>query len=127
MVLGFICDMYCAEMGQGIHVKMAQIVAGVLGCPLESVRVGENATEVVPNTNKTAAAAGTDVNGKAVEAAAMELATRLDPIRKCLHMELARSPTFAEIAAAADKNSINLSAGGFRKGGKQCIYAFSLN
>ena len=44
------------EMGQGIHVKMAQIVAGVLKVPLSDVRVAETSTEVVPNTSKTAAA-----------------------------------------------------------------------
>jgi xanthine dehydrogenase/oxidase len=46
------------EMGQGIHVKMAQIVAGVLQVEMKDVRVAETSTDIVPNTSKTAAAAG---------------------------------------------------------------------
>jgi xanthine dehydrogenase molybdopterin-binding subunit B len=70
--------------GAGIHVKMAQIVAGVLKVPLANVRVAETSTEVVPNTSKTAAAAGTDVNGGAVLQAANTLAERLEPFREAL-------------------------------------------
>ena len=42
----------------GIHVKMAQIVAGVLQVEMKDVRVAETSTDIVPNTSKTAAAAG---------------------------------------------------------------------
>ena len=103
------------EMGQGIHIKMAQIAAGVLRIPLDDVRVAETSTDVVPNTSKTAAAAGTDVNGGAVAAAANELAARLAPFREAL-ATTTHEPSMAEVAQAAHAASVSLSAGGHRTG-----------
>ena len=100
------------EMGQGIHIKMAQIAAGVLRIPLSDVRVAETSTDVVPNTSKTAAAAGTDVNGGAVEAAANELAARLAPFREAL-ATTTHEPSMAEVAQAAHAASSPLPRQGF--------------
>ncbi len=58
------------EMGQGLHTKVAQIVADELGVPLARVLVTGSSTDKVPNASATAASSGTDMNGKAAQAAA---------------------------------------------------------
>src|SRR2546429_619533 len=45
------------EMGQGLHIKVAQVVAAELGVPLAAVRVTTTDTSKVPNTSATAASA----------------------------------------------------------------------
>ncbi|MGN6805318.1 MAG: xanthine dehydrogenase molybdopterin binding subunit [Trinickia sp.] len=65
------------EMGQGLNTKVAQVVAHVLGLPLEQVRVTAADTSKVANTSATAASTGSDLNGKAAEAAAQTIRARL--------------------------------------------------
>ncbi|MDO5605129.1 MAG: xanthine dehydrogenase molybdopterin binding subunit [Paracoccus sp. (in: a-proteobacteria)] len=65
------------EMGQGLHIKIAQIVAGVFGVGLDRVRVGATATDKVPNTSATAASSGTDLNGMAALNACEQIRARL--------------------------------------------------
>ncbi|PKO61459.1 MAG: xanthine dehydrogenase molybdopterin binding subunit, partial [Betaproteobacteria bacterium HGW-Betaproteobacteria-18] len=50
------------EMGQGLHTKVAQLVADELGVPLSSVRVSASDTSKIPNASATTASAGTDLN-----------------------------------------------------------------
>src|SRR5579871_1456691 len=64
-------------MGQGLHIKVAQVVATELGVPLEAVRVTATDTSKIPNTSATAASSGSDLNGKAAEAAARAIRERL--------------------------------------------------
>ena len=52
------------EMGQGLMIKVAQIVAEELGVPLDRVQITPTSTAQVPNTVATASS-GTDVNGEA--------------------------------------------------------------
>lgn len=63
------------EMGQGLHTKVAQVVADELGVPLARVLVTSSDTSKVPNASATAASSGTDLNGKAAQAAATLFAT----------------------------------------------------
>ncbi len=65
------------EMGQGLFTKVAQIVAEELGIGLDRVKVGASDTSRIPNASATAASTGTDLNGKAAQAAARELKSRL--------------------------------------------------
>jgi xanthine dehydrogenase large subunit len=65
------------EMGQGVNTKVAQVVAGELGLALSQVRVTATDTSKVANTSATAASTGSDLNGKAAEAAARRIRERL--------------------------------------------------
>ena len=65
------------EMGQGLFTKVAQIVAEELGVDLDRVKVSASDTSRIPNASATAASTGTDLNGKAAQAAARELKARL--------------------------------------------------
>ena len=65
------------EMGQGLFIKIAQIVADEFGLPLDRVRITATRTDKVPNTSATAASAGTDLNGRAAQEAARTLKARL--------------------------------------------------
>jgi xanthine dehydrogenase large subunit len=65
------------EMGQGLHIKVAQVVAAELGLPLSAIRVTTTDTSKVPNTSATAASSGSDLNGKAAQAAAHTIRERL--------------------------------------------------
>ncbi|MBM3358706.1 MAG: xanthine dehydrogenase molybdopterin binding subunit [Betaproteobacteria bacterium] len=65
------------EMGQGLYTKVAQVVADELGVPLAAVRVSAADTSKVPNTSATAASSGSDLNGKAAQAAARTIRERL--------------------------------------------------
>lgn len=65
------------EMGQGLLTKVAQIVAEEFSVSLENIAVSSTRTDKVPNTSPTAASSGTDLNGKAAQAAARILKSRL--------------------------------------------------
>jgi xanthine dehydrogenase large subunit len=53
------------EMGQGLFVKVAQVVAEEFGIDLDHVRITPTTTAKVPNTSATAASSGSDLNGMA--------------------------------------------------------------
>ncbi len=65
------------EMGQGLFIKVAQIVSAELGLAVERIKVSATRTDKVPNTSPTAASSGTDINGMAALRAARELKQRL--------------------------------------------------
>jgi xanthine dehydrogenase large subunit len=96
------------EMGQGLMIKVAQIVAQELGIPMESVHITATSTAQVPNTSPTAASSGTDVNGEAARAACRVLKERLAPFRQ-------RFPeaSFARLVREAFLARVSLSATGY--------------
>ena len=65
------------EMGQGLHTKVAQVVADELGVPLSQVLVTASDTGKVPNASATAASAGTDLNARAAQYAARQVRSSL--------------------------------------------------
>jgi len=65
------------EMGQGLMIKVAQIVAAELQVDLERVQITATNTAKVPNTSPTAASSGTDINGEAARDACRKLKARL--------------------------------------------------
>ena len=65
------------EMGQGLHTKVAQVVAEEFQIDLDRVRITATTTGKVPNTSATAASSGADLNGQAALAAARTIKHRL--------------------------------------------------
>jgi xanthine dehydrogenase large subunit len=65
------------EMGQGLFIKIAQVVAEEFGIDLDHVKITPTTTAKVPNTSATAASSGTDMNGMAARAAAGAIKARL--------------------------------------------------
>ncbi|MDR7116553.1 xanthine dehydrogenase molybdopterin binding subunit [Caulobacter sp. BE254] len=65
------------EMGQGLFVKVAQIVAEAFKVDVSRVKVTSTVTDKVPNTSATAASSGTDLNGMAALNAANVIKARL--------------------------------------------------
>jgi len=65
------------EMGQGLFVKVAQVVAEEFQIDVEHIKVSSTTTDKVPNTIATAASSGTDFNGMAAQIAARKLRRRL--------------------------------------------------
>ncbi len=115
------------EMGQGLFVKVAQVVAEEFGVALERVRITATTTAKVPNTAPTAASAGSDLNGMAARAAARTIKRRLVAFaaeswgvpEAAIDFRDDRvfignvSVTFDELAKKAYLNRIQLSATGF--------------
>jgi len=65
------------EMGQGLFTKVAQVVAEELQIDIDRIKITASNTSKVPNASATAASAGTDLNGKAAQAAARTIKDRL--------------------------------------------------
>ncbi len=115
------------EMGQGLMIKVAQVVADVFAVPVETVRVCATRTDKVPNTSATAASSGTDINGMAAYNAAEAIRQRLVAFasRQFSVPEEAVRFTQAGVWAGAERvdftelcrlayfNRVSLSANGF--------------
>ena len=65
------------EMGQGLYIKIAQVVAEVFGISADMVRITATTTGKVPNTSPTAASSGSDLNGMAAKIAATAIKGRM--------------------------------------------------
>ena len=65
------------EMGQGLYIKVAQVVADELGVTTDRIRITAADTSKVPNASATAASSGADMNGKAAQKAAGKIRSRL--------------------------------------------------
>ncbi|MGH8689869.1 MAG: xanthine dehydrogenase molybdopterin binding subunit, partial [Burkholderiales bacterium] len=96
------------EMGQGLLIKVAQMVAEEFQIDLDRVHITATSTAKVPNTSPTAASSGTDLNGEAARAACKVLKERLAPFRQ-------KFPdySFAQLAREAFLARVPLSATGY--------------
>jgi xanthine dehydrogenase large subunit len=94
------------EMGQGLYVKVAQIVAEAFQVDLDRIRVTATNTGKVPNTSATAASSGADLNGMAALVAARAIRERLAAFA-------------AETWAVAPEDVV--FAGGFVRAGAQAM------
>jgi xanthine dehydrogenase large subunit len=115
------------EMGQGLHTKVAQIVADELGVPFARVLCTASDTSKIPNASATAASAGTDLNGRAAQFAARHvrdnLAQFVSGLDNCgagavrFASGQIHSPTttrnFDDVVKAAYANRIQLWSDGF--------------
>jgi len=117
------------EMGQGLYIKVAQVVADEFQIDRDRVKITATTTGKVPNTSATAASSGSDLNGMAAQDAARTIKARLvafvagkwgvpveavtlEPGR--LRAE-AKSISFEEAVREAHMARIQLSATGFYK------------
>jgi xanthine dehydrogenase large subunit len=115
------------EMGQGLHTKVAQIVADELGVPLQRVLSSASDTSKIPNASATAASAGTDLNGRAAQFAARHVRDNLAAFVGGLDgvgagsvqfkngqvLTFKTSRSFNEVVALAYANRIQLWSDGF--------------
>jgi xanthine dehydrogenase large subunit len=65
------------EMGQGLFIKVAQVVAEVFKVDIDRIRPSATSTAEVPNTSPTAASTGSDLNGWAAFEAANAIKQRM--------------------------------------------------
>jgi len=65
------------EMGQGLFTKVAQVVAEEFQIDIDRIKITASDTSKVPNASATAASSGSDINGKAAQAAAATIKKRL--------------------------------------------------
>jgi xanthine dehydrogenase large subunit len=65
------------EMGQGLYVKIAQVVAEAFQFDIGMVKVTATTTGKIPNTSATAASSGSDLNGMAALDACNTIKARL--------------------------------------------------
>jgi xanthine dehydrogenase large subunit len=98
------------EMGQGLHTKVAQVVAHELGVSFDSVRVTATDTQKVANTSATAASTGADLNGKAAQDAARQIRERLAACIASHHGGRAEDVRFANDKVAVNGKSLPFSA-----------------
>ena len=118
------------EMGQGLFVKIAQIVANEFDVDLDTVKVSATRTDKVPNTSPTAASSGTDINGKAAQNACLTIKARIVEFA-AEYFEVAQEDirfernhvyigdkedfTFAEMVQLAYQHRVSLSSTGYYK------------
>jgi xanthine dehydrogenase large subunit len=115
------------EMGQGLYIKVAQVVAQAFGIGLDEVKITATTTGKVPNTSATAASSGSDLNGMAaldacetIKARLTAFAVRRWEVRPDDVAFLpgrvrigAQEMSFAELVGAAYMARVQLSATGF--------------
>ncbi len=115
------------EMGQGLYTKVAQVVAAEFGMALDRVKITATTTAKVPNTSPTAASSGTDLNGKAAQAAARTIRQRMaDVAAIALNVPAdqvvfadghvsggGKELTFTDIAKLAHRARVQLSSTGY--------------
>ena len=115
------------EMGQGLHTKVAQVVAEEFGIGFDKVRITATKTDMVPNTTPTAASSGSDLNGMAAKRAAATIKGRMAALAGRLYqvpkgevrfaggmVEIgSQSIPFAEMAKTCFLERVSLSSTGY--------------
>jgi xanthine dehydrogenase large subunit len=115
------------EMGQGVYIKVAQVVAEVFGIDIDRVRITATTTSKVPNATPTAASSGSDLNGMAASRAAEAIKRKMaDVAAKAFCADRSavtfahnkvfaanREMSFGDLARKAFLARIPLSATGF--------------
>jgi xanthine dehydrogenase large subunit len=99
------------EMGQGLMIKVAQVVADVFAVPIDAVKISATRTDKVPNTSATAASSGADLNGMAAKNAAETIKQRLDAFAAT--QPDSASWSFGELCRRAHIARISLAATGY--------------
>ena len=115
------------EMGQGLYVKIAQVVSEAFQIDLDRIRLSPASTDKVPNTSATAASSGSDLNGMAALDAATRIRERMTGVAAA-HFGVPRgdirfadnrvyagnrSIAFDELARMSWAQRVSLSATGF--------------
>jgi xanthine dehydrogenase large subunit len=117
------------EMGQGLYIKVAQVLADEFQVPLDLVKITATTTGKVPNTSATAASSGSDLNGMAAIDAARQIKARLVAHAARMYEVTEADVTFEpggvrcgkqfvpfeELVASAYMSRVQLSAAGFYK------------
>lgn len=117
------------EMGQGLFIKIAQVVAEIFQIDIDKIRVSATSTAKVPNTSPTAASSGSDLNGMAALNAAEQIKARMITVAaghfKVDENEIFftanrvyagnRSISFAELVQMSWESRVSLSATGYYK------------
>jgi xanthine dehydrogenase large subunit len=121
------------EMGQGLFIKVAQVVAEVFNVDIDRIAITPTSTGEVPNTSPTAGSTGSDLNGWAAYEAAATIKKRMTDFAAArfkvaetdiafrdnhVHIGLPGSNIvleFGELALQCWINRVSLSATGFYK------------
>jgi xanthine dehydrogenase large subunit len=117
------------EMGQGLFIKVAQVVAECFKVSIEQIHITSTNTAEVPNTSATAASSGSDLNGMAAWNASNIIKNRMiDHAAKLFKKSKKdiilndgriicgnKSLSFSELAFSCWENRISLSSTGYYK------------
>ncbi|XP_043496073.1 indole-3-acetaldehyde oxidase-like [Polistes fuscatus] len=93
------------ECGQGIHTKISQVAAYILGIDLELVKVRPSDNFTAPNNSVTGGSITSESCAYATMMACKELLARLEPIKQEL-----KNPTWQELVMAAYMKDVDLCA-----------------
>ncbi|XP_058788820.1 xanthine dehydrogenase/oxidase-like [Phymastichus coffea] len=94
------------EMGQGLHTKVAQIVAYTFGIDVNMVSIKPSISLTSPNSSNTGGSFGSDACGYATVMACRELLKRLKPIRE----KLGGNPSWPDLVLEAYNSNIDMCA-----------------
>ena len=117
------------EMGQGLFIKVAQVVAECFRVSVDQIHITSTNTAEVPNTSATAASSGSDLNGMAAWNASNVIKNRMvDHAAKLFKKNKKdiilndgrivcgnKSLSFSELAFSCWENRISLSSTGYYK------------
>lgn len=98
------------EMGQGLYIKVAQVVAEEFGIDLDRVKISATTTDKVPNTGPTAASAGSDLNGMAAKVAVDQIKDRMRDFFAQRHNAEPADVEFSANKVSVGENTIGFAA-----------------